>query len=82
MIFRISYNCKSGRWGHRPRRMPRLAFPPTERWEKALNEAVHSVRKQEVKYCEELKNTKYWRLKSPAKLSEYQKDKLSDLIFH
>ena len=25
MIFRIFYNCKSGRWGHRPRRMPRLA---------------------------------------------------------
>ena len=47
---------------------------------KALNEAVDSVRKQEVKYCEELKNTKYWWLKSPAKLSEYQKDKLSDFL--
>ena len=33
MIFRISYNRKSGRWGHRPRRMPRLASPPTARGE-------------------------------------------------
>ena len=33
MIFRISYNCKSGRWERRPRRMPRLASPPTARWE-------------------------------------------------
>ena len=36
MIFRISYNCKSGGWGHRPRRMPRLAFPPTARWETGI----------------------------------------------
>lgn len=47
---------------------------------KALNEAVDSVRKQEVKYSDELKNTKYWWLKNPAKLSEYQKDKLNDFL--
>ena len=33
---RISYNCKSGRWGRRSRRMPRLASPPTARWETGI----------------------------------------------
>lgn len=47
---------------------------------KALNEAVDSVRKQEVKYSEELKNTKYRWLKNPEKLSEYQKNKLNDFL--
>lgn len=47
---------------------------------KALNEAVDTVRKQEVKYSDELKNTKYWWLKSPEKLTEYQKDKLNNFL--
>ena len=47
---------------------------------KALNEAVDSVRKQEAKHSDELKNTKYWWLKSPDKLTEYQKDKLNDFL--
>ena len=47
---------------------------------KALNEAVDSVRKQEAQHSDELKNTKYWWLKHPDKLSEYQKDKLNDFL--
>jgi transposase len=47
---------------------------------KALNEAVDSVRKKEVKESEELKKTKYWWLKSPGKLTDYQRDKLNDFL--
>lgn len=47
---------------------------------KGLNEAVDSVRKKEVKESEELKKTKYWWLKSPAKLTDYQRDKLNDFL--
>ena len=31
MIFRISYNCKSGRWGHRPRRAAPVGIPANRR---------------------------------------------------
>ena len=45
-----------------------------------MNEAVDSVRKQEVKHSNELKKTKYWWLKSPENLSKYRKDKINDFL--
>lgn len=47
---------------------------------KALNEAVDSIRKKEAKESDELKKTKYWWLKNPSRLTEYQKDKLNDFL--
>ena len=41
---------------------------------------MDSVRKQEVKHSDELKSTKYWWLKNPDKLTEYQKDNLNNLL--
>jgi len=47
---------------------------------KALNEAVDTVRKQEVAYSSELKKTKYIWLKNPVNLTERQEEKLNDFL--
>jgi len=47
---------------------------------KALNEAVDTVRKEEVKYSDDLKKTKYIWLKSPQNLTEGQEKKLNDFL--
>jgi transposase len=47
---------------------------------KALNEAVDAVRKEEVKYVDDLKKTKYIWLKSPQRLTEGQERKLNDFL--
>ena len=47
---------------------------------KALNEAVDNVRKEEVKYIDDLKKTKYIWLKNPQRLTEGQERKLNDFL--
>ena len=47
---------------------------------KALNEAVDAVRKEEVKYIDDLKKTKYIWLKSPQRLTEGQEKKLNEFL--
>jgi len=47
---------------------------------KAVNEAVNKVRKSEVKYCEDLKKTKYIWLKNEQSLTENQRLKLNTFL--
>jgi transposase len=47
---------------------------------KAVNEAVDKVRKHEVRYCEDLKKTKYIWLKNECNLNYHQKIKLNNFL--
>lgn len=47
---------------------------------KALNVAVDMVRREEVKYCEDLKKTKYLWLKGDKKLKVKEREKLAEFI--